>query len=208
MIDNGSEAIVIRYANNLTGHVIDTIAEHNRLFKEHSEVFIGKFGRNIKNIHIGNENLSKQKLALILVQKIEGIDGYEAYISDILHIQKKRPSPDLFPSYYRFRTDIRCWIKIKKPFKRLTNEELSRWIVKSSGNSLVQALYISMSGTFYTRYGEPRATSAVTIRRRREKDKQTGERFSTRGNLDDDLYITADEYPYWDDNSFLVNDEL
>lgn len=181
------EAVVIRYADHLTGRYVDTIAEHNNLFEERSDVYVGKFGKPVGQPFIRKCCDEKAQVSLILVKKAAGPGEYEAYIAPIIYAQRDRPRHGSFPAYYDSRIDISCWFRIAEPFTRMAREELSKWIVSSSGSSLLEALSLSMSGLFYIYRGEPRPPAPLRIRQKRGKARSRDYEWDFQDEVLDDL---------------------
>lgn len=142
------QAIVVRYADCIGNVSHDTIKEHNRLFDDNDEVWVGKFGKLVGKPYIKKCCESKTDMSLILVKKTSK-GHYEAHIAGIIYAQKEQPPLRSFPAYYHSRGDVGCWFRIEKPLSLMKEHDLSRWMVKSSGFSLQDTLPVSMSGLFH-----------------------------------------------------------
>jgi hypothetical protein len=143
--------IVIRYSDSTEKDGIDTIAEHNELFKKVGTAFVGKFGQPASAKYVDLCCQKDIQTFLILVKR--NSDGaYEAHEAKIKSAQRKRPQSHLFPSYLQKRKDIKCWFELAEPLKTMNKSTLGKWVTKSSQIPLVESLSRSMSGIFYAIY--------------------------------------------------------
>ncbi len=137
---------VLRYSDRLLAKNIDTIAEHNKVLNKEGMVFIGKIGKFIgKNtINIcNNETIDK---VLLLVKKEK--NGYVFHAAKISSAQTVHPALKLIPEYYRESPSILSWIAIKEPLRRLSEKQVSSWVLKSSRLPIRESLASSMASYF------------------------------------------------------------
>lgn len=144
--------IVVRYSDSLNDQKVDTIAEHNSIFKSRGSVFVGKFGQPVAKQYMLTCDDPEIEVNLILVTKSPFNRKYLAHIAPIEKVQKERPPMGLSPSYYAKRKDVRCWFKLAAPLTPIRPLDLEKWVVRSSGAPLLQSLAHSMSGLFYAAF--------------------------------------------------------
>ncbi len=138
--------IVLRYADNMLGTGVDTIAEHNAIVKKYGRAFVGKVGKFIgsRALKICNDNNINKYL--ILVKKGKG--KYIFHFAPIASAQSEYPKADLIPEYYRANKDIVSWICIKGQFRLMSEKEINSWQIISSGFNILDSLRRSMASYF------------------------------------------------------------
>jgi hypothetical protein len=163
--------IAVRYSDKLHERSVDTVSEHNKIIRENGAVYLGKFGRYIgsSNLAIFNEESSERYL--ILVKKDDRV--YSFYIAPICGVYKTIQDTKLVPEYYRNNRGISTWFYIKEEIKKMSDEEVSEWILRSSKFSLRLTLTRSMAGFFIVTKGQPLdgAGAEPIARRKRGKSK-------------------------------------
>lgn len=137
-ISKNQELILIRYSD-MFGY--DTIMEHKKIIDENKYCYFGKVGKKSSNSHIKNMLNSKEP-AIILKSK------NNTYIAVVDGIVFEKPN-DHYPKYYEKELFEKnnfpsIYFKLIKIIK-MDKKYLNNFIVKSSLNSLPQALQQSMT---------------------------------------------------------------
>ena len=119
---------------------VDPIAEINRVIDKEGASWFGKYGRPIKMLKL--DELCPPVLVLV----IRNQKHYESATYEIIGQSRRTPKSGMFPDYYKsVLRRISSWFKIKHTEKSV---EINDLIVKSSGQTLAEALHGSMSAHF------------------------------------------------------------
>lgn len=177
-------ALVVRYSDNPSfSKGLDTIEEHNKIYKNEGYFFLGKLGRSIGEINIKKFSDDSFVRNIILVKKNRS-KSYEFYIARLEGIYKELPSLKLVPEYYRDNKYISAWFKIVSPLKKMNDDEVAEWIIKSSGFPLRETMSRSMAGFFISTKGSPISPTQIQPKKK-NKIKNSSKGLS----LDDDGLI-------------------
>ena len=145
-------SIALRFAENFAPRE-GTIAAHRAIIDEKGSVWYGKLGSAIsdKNTKL---ILSSNEPRLLLIHS----GGVERYWASIDKVSRAVPDLELIPPYCRKRTDeFGCWFHVLR-IEEAPRNEMSRWVVSSSGKLLTEASRHSMSPYFVI---EPKRDASI-----------------------------------------------
>ena len=135
-------SIALRFAENFAPPE-GTIAAHRAIIERCSSVWYGKLGGAVsdKNAKLV---LGSSEPRLLLIHS----GGFERYWAYIDAVSRAVPDLELIPEYYRQRTaEFGCWFHVLR-IDEAPKNEMSRWVVASSGKTLTEASRHSMSPYF------------------------------------------------------------
>lgn len=159
-LQEGQKVFIIRY-----GKKSDCIEKHNEVIVDKGYCWFGKIG----------VVPSKKAVDAIFIEKFPKIILYsqgKGYIADVDEIVYEKPA-DGYPDYYQ--KELFDELVLPKSYfiltsiEQITNEDLSKLKVVSSGSQALETLNRSMSSFFFAEYG--RATPVVIEEKKSKRVK-------------------------------------
>lgn len=188
--------IVMRYSDDIMlDKKINTIDEHNKIIIKKGMVYLGKLGRFIGKSNIKQFNNKMIDRYLILVKKEDR--EYIFYIVLINSVYIKIEKKAFVPKYYREKAGISTWFCLKEPILQMSNDDISKWIIKSSKFSLRDTLSKSMAGFFVVTKGKAVVKNVDKFKQKKDRKKDRFKAKSDEIILDDKLLL---ENAFFDDD--------
>lgn len=138
-------SIALRFAENFAP-AEGTIAAHRNVIDRCGSVWYGKLGSAVSDKN-ANLALNSKEPRLLLIRS-GGIERYWAYFDAV---SKTVPDLSLVPSYYRQMAEkFGFWFHVLR-IVEAPRDEMSQWVVASSGKTLSEASRQSMNPYFIIR---------------------------------------------------------
>ncbi len=118
-----------------------TVAEHNKIFQKHGQVWFGKFGSGFSASLIASLNQPGLSLTMGAVRsKRRPTDNQpRVFRATCSKCQKTRPRVALIPTYYR-HLDLETWFCLTSELRQVTPQQIEQWLVISSEQPLGSAI--------------------------------------------------------------------
>lgn len=118
-----------------------TVAEHNKIFQRHGQVWFGKFGSGFSPSLIASLNQPGVSLTMGAVRSKRGStdDQPRIFCATCSKCQKTRPRAALIPAYYR-HLDLETWLCLTSELRQVTAQQVEQWLVISTEQPLESAI--------------------------------------------------------------------
>lgn len=143
-LQEGQKVLIIRY-----GKKNDCIEKHNEVIVDKDYCWFGKIGV-VPSKKVVDAIFNEEFPKIILYSQGKG------YVADVDEIVYEKPA-DGYPKYYQgelFDEQVfpKSYFKLIS-IEQITNEDLSKLKIVSSGSQALETLYRSMSSFFFAEYG-------------------------------------------------------